>query len=217
MASEPLLYSAEDFRRRVAQRLVPRRGEAVGDHVLNPHLADVLLAMERSRAAVLVPVVHRRPQATVLFTLRTGHLRSHAGQIAFPGGRIDPDDPGPEQAALREADEEIGLNPSFVETLCLAPDYLTGSGYNVAPVIAILRPDFELRLNPTEVADVFEVPLAFLMDPANHHMATREWKGANRTFIQMPYQDRHIWGITAGIVRVLYERLYAEEPVGAPR
>jgi hypothetical protein len=84
-------------------------------------------------------------------------------------------------------------------------------------VIAILRPDFELRLNPAEVADVFEVPLPFLMDPANHHMATREWKGANRTFIQMPYQDRHIWGITAGIVRVLYERLYAEEPAGAPR
>lgn len=214
--SEPLLYSAEDFRRRVARRMGAEPGAAVGDHVLNPHLADILLRMDRSRAAVLVPVIHREPRATVLFTVRTAHLRSHAGQIAFPGGRIDPDDSGPEEAALREAEEEVGLGAAFVETLCRGPDYLTGSGFSVAPVVAILRPDFHLRLNPDEVADAFEVPLSFLMDPANHRTGNRRWKGANRAFIEMPYGDRHIWGVTAGIVRALYDRLYADEAAGAP-
>jgi 8-oxo-dGTP pyrophosphatase MutT (NUDIX family) len=214
--TEPRLYSAEDFRRRVAARLAPERGAAVGDHSFNPELAELLLKMERRPAAVLVPVVHREPEATVLFTERNDGLRAHAGQIAFPGGRIDPDDSGPEAAALREAEEEIGLDPAFVETLCLAPDYLTGSGYLVAPVIAIVRPGFRLNRNPAEVADAFEVPLGFLMDPANHRRGSRTWQGAKRTFFEMPYQGRHIWGITAGMVRILYERLYMDEP-GAGR
>jgi 8-oxo-dGTP pyrophosphatase MutT (NUDIX family) len=208
--TEPRLFSAEDFRRRVAARLAPERGVAVGDHSFNPEIADLLLSMERKQAAVLVPVVHREPEATVLFTVRRESLRTHAGQIAFPGGRIDPEDAGPEAAALREAEEEIGLDRAFVETLCLGPDYLTGSGYHVAPVIAIIRPGFRLRLNPAEVADVFEVPLRFLMDPANHHRGSRLWQGVERTFFEMPYDGRRIWGITAGMVRVLYERLYGE-------
>jgi len=111
---------------------------------------------------------------------------------------------------LREAEEEIGLTADYVETLCLAPDYLTGSGYHVAPVVAIVRPGFALRLNPEEVAEVFEAPLSFLMDPANHHRSSRVWDGATRFFFAMPYGDRRIWGITAGIVRILFERLYAE-------
>jgi 8-oxo-dGTP pyrophosphatase MutT (NUDIX family) len=213
--SEPQLFSAEDFRRRVAARLVANRGEAMGDHIWNPDIADIYLAIERSPAAVLVPVIHREPEATLLLTERTGDLRAHAGQIAFPGGRIDPSDAGPEAAALREAEEEIGLSPDYVETLCLAPDYLTGSGYHVAPVIAIVRPDFKLRLNPAEVADAFEVPLSFLMDPANHRRGSREWNGKTRSFFEMPFENRHIWGITAGILRVLYERLYADERPGA--
>ena len=160
-------------------------------------------------AAVLVPIVDR-PVPTVILTLRPETMRKHPGQVSFPGGRIDPEDDGPVDAALREAEEEIGLSAGFVETLCLGPDYLTGSGYHVAPVIAIVRPGFALKLNPAEVADAFEVPLSFLMDPANHHRGSRVWEGATRYFFEMPYGDRHIWGITAGILRVLYERLYRE-------
>jgi 8-oxo-dGTP pyrophosphatase MutT (NUDIX family) len=208
--SEPRLFSVEDFRRRVAERLALDPGAAVGDHVFNPEIADLFLRLERRPAAVLVPVIHREPEATLLLTERTGGLSSHAGQIAFPGGRIDPEDASAEAAALREAEEEIGLEPRFVETLCRAADYLTGSGYRVAPVIAIVRPDFRLHLNPAEVADAFEVPLAFVMDPANHRTGNRVWQGMNRTFFEMPFGDRHIWGVTAGILRILYERLYGE-------
>jgi 8-oxo-dGTP pyrophosphatase MutT (NUDIX family) len=214
--AEPRLFSAEDFRRRVAERLPREIGPAVGDHSFNPELADALLQIERRPAAVLVPIIHREPEATLLFTERTGSLRAHAGQIAFPGGRIDPGDAGPEDAALREAGEEIGLDPRFIETLGRGPDYLTGSGYHVALVVGVVRPGFSLTLNPAEVADAFEVPLSFLMDPANHRKGSRVWNGATRTFFEMPFENRHIWGITAGIVRILYERLYADVPVGGP-
>lgn len=209
--AEPRPFSAEDFRRRVSERLT-HEGEAVGDHSFNPELTDFLLNMERTPAAVLVPVIHRDPEATVLFTERTGGLRAHAGQISFPGGRVDPEDASPEAAALREAGEEIGLEPAFVETVGRAPDYLTGSGYHVAVVVALVRPGFELKLNPAEVADVFEVPLSFLMDAANHRQGSRIWRGAKRNFFEMPFENRHIWGITAGIVRVLYEQLYSDPP-----
>ncbi len=207
-------YSAEDFRRRVADRLA-FDGAVVGDHSFNPEMADALLAIERRPAAVLVPVIHREPEATLLFTERKADLRAHAGQIAFPGGRVDPEDSGPVEAALREAGEEIGLRPAFIETIGRGPDYLTGSGYHVALVVAVVRPGFTLDLNPTEVADAFEVPLRFLMDPANHRKGSRVWNGASRSFFEMPFENRHIWGITAGIVRILYERLYAEQPIGA--
>jgi 8-oxo-dGTP pyrophosphatase MutT (NUDIX family) len=213
---DPPLFSAEDFRNRVATRLPADLGDPVGDHLWNPHLAETFLGIERTPAAVLVPVVRREPVATLLLTERTSGLRAHAGQIALPGGRIDEADAGPEEAALREAEEEIGLEPRFVETLRRAPDYLTGSGYHVAPVIAIVRPGFNLRLNPAEVADAFEVPLSFLMDPANHHRGSRDWRGVTRTVFEMPFEHRRIWGITAGILRVLYERLYADEMDSAP-
>lgn len=213
MASEPVPppFSADDFRRRVAERLhIGAEAGIAGDHTFNPDIADMLLKLDRRPAAVLVPVVRREPEAALLFTLRTGALRAHAGQIAFPGGRIDPDDAGPEAAALREAEEEIGLKPDFVEIVGRGPDYLTGSGYHVALVLGIVRPGFELALNPAEVEDAFEVPLSFLMDPLNHRTGSRIWNGASRNFFEMPFQDRHIWGITAGIVRILYERLYSD-------
>lgn len=207
------LHSTEDFRQRVAERLIHDRGEAVGDHSFNPELAELFARIERQPAAVLIPVIHREPEATLLFTLRHDGLRAHSGEIAFPGGRIDAADASPEAAALREAEEEIGLTAGFIETLGRAPDYLTGSGYAVAVVIAIVRPGFRLRLNPDEVADTFEAPLSFLMDPANHRRGSRVWNGVRRAFIEIPYGERHIWGITAGMVRILYERLYAE-PAG---
>lgn len=208
-ASSPQDFSAADFRRRVADRLADR-GEAVGDHSFNPGWDAVFREMKRRPAAVLVPVVDRGAEATILLTRRTATLRSHAGQIAFPGGGIDATDEGPEAAALREAQEEIGLSPEFVEPLGLAADYLTGSGYRIAPVLAVVRPGFTLTLNPDEVADVFEVPLSFLMNPANHRRNSREWQGMTRFFFEMPYRDWHIWGITAGILRILYERLYLD-------
>jgi 8-oxo-dGTP pyrophosphatase MutT (NUDIX family) len=202
-------FSAEDFRRRVAEHLSGAELPHAGDHLINPEIAEMFLKIERRQAAVLVPVIHREPEATVLFTERTSALRMHAGQIAFPGGRVDPEDASVEAAALREAEEEIGLPREFVETVGRGPDYLTGSGYHVALVIAVVRPGFALQLNPSEVASAFEVPLSYLMDPANYRTGTRIWNGFQRSFYEIPFGDHRIWGITAGMVRVLYERLYA--------
>ena len=211
MAEAPT-FSAEGFRRRVAACLAPGAVEGLesGDHRFNPDIAHLFQGIERRKAAVLVPVVARESEATVLLTQRTEHLASHPGQVALPGGKIDADETA-EAAALREAEEEIGLEARFVEVIGRGPDYLTGSGFHIVPVLALVTPGFTLRLNAREVSDAFEVPLAFLMDPANHHKGSRVWKGAARTFIEMPYRDRYIWGVTAGILHVLYERLYAEE------
>ena len=211
--ADPRRFSAEDFRRRIGARMIGAALESAtsGDHMLNPEIAHLYHAGEQHPAAVLVPIVAREPEATILFTQRTAGLRNHAGQIAFPGGRIDPEDASAEAAALREAEEEIGLAPDFVETLCRAPDYLIGSGYCVTPVIATIRPGFSLRLNPAEVEDAFEVPLSFLMDAANHRIGDRLWQGFTRRVYEMPYEERFIWGATAGILRILYERLYHDE------
>ena len=210
--AEAAPFSVEDFRRRVAVRLAAGAGEgpASGDHRFSPDIVHLFEGIERRRAAVLVPVVAREAEATVLLTQRAEHLASHPGQVAFPGGTIDAGETA-EAAALREAEEEIGLQPRTVEVIGRGPDYLTGSGFHVVPVLALVTPGFTLRLNPCEVSDAFEVPLAFLMDPANHRKGSRLWKGAARTFIEMPYRDRYIWGVTAGILHVLYERLYVEE------
>jgi 8-oxo-dGTP pyrophosphatase MutT (NUDIX family) len=144
----------------------------------------------------------------VLLTLRTESLSSHAGQIAFPGGRIDPGDASPLAAALREADEEIGLKRDYIEPLGYLDLYLSGTGYRIAPTVARVRPGFQLSVNPAEVADTFEVPLAFVMGPENHQRHSREWRGMMRSYYAMPFGDRYIWGVTAGILRNLYERLY---------
>jgi 8-oxo-dGTP pyrophosphatase MutT (NUDIX family) len=192
----------------VADRLAGKCADPVGDHTFNPDIAELFAGIEMRPAAVLVPVIDRAPEATLLLTVRADGLSSHGGQIAFPGGRIDAADGGPEAAALREAEEEIGLDPRQVQTLCRAPDYLTGSGFRVSPVLGIVAPGFTLQPNPREVADVFEVPLGFVMDPTNHRRGSRLWRGATRHYFEMPFKDRYIWGITAGILRVLYERLY---------
>ena len=184
------------------------RPDPLGDHVLNPDLipgADGRLLRD---AAVLVPVVRRNPEATVILTERCSHLASHAGQVAFPGGKIDPDDDGPLGAALREASEEIALFPDKVEPLGYGDPYLTNSGYRIVPVVGLVADIEGLVANPDEVGDIFEVPLRHLMTPGNHQRGSREWSGRRRHFYAMPYQDRYIWGVTAGIVRTLFDRLY---------
>jgi 8-oxo-dGTP pyrophosphatase MutT (NUDIX family) len=158
-------------------------------------------------AAVLVPVVdHAEPG--VLLTMRTSELPSHPGQIAFPGGKIDAADASPLAAALREADEEIGLDAALIEPIGYLDLYLTFSGFRILPVLARVIPNYELRINASEVADAFEVPLAFVMDEANHKRGSRDWKGIRREYYEMPFGERYIWGVTAGILRNLYEKIY---------
>jgi 8-oxo-dGTP pyrophosphatase MutT (NUDIX family) len=202
-------FSANDFRRRVERRNAPVHDGDYGDHRINPELRHLIVRDGLRDAAVLIPVVDHPDGATVILTKRTEKLRSHSGQVAFPGGSIDPTDASPEDAALRETEEEIGLDRGFVEIVGRLPDYVSGSGFRVAPVLGIIRPGFVLTANEDEVADVFEVPLAFIMDVANHNRESREWQGHLRHFYTMPYNDRYIWGLTAGIIRMLYERLYA--------
>jgi 8-oxo-dGTP pyrophosphatase MutT (NUDIX family) len=178
----------------------------------NPELVSEPRFLERapSYASVLIPLV-MRDSLTVLLTRRTQHLSSHSGQIAFPGGKADPDDRDPIATALREAHEEIGLDSDFIQVLGTLPIYTTGSAYWVTPVVALVRSGFSLTPNPHEVADVFEVPLEFLMDPANHRRHAVQWQGAQREWLSMPYQDgegeRFVWGATAGMLRNLYRFL----------
>jgi 8-oxo-dGTP pyrophosphatase MutT (NUDIX family) len=178
-----------------------------GDLDLDPRMWEQAGVSANRPAAVLVPVVDRAEPAVIL-TLRTSHLPSHAGQIAFPGGKIDAHDDGPLTAALREAEEEIGLARALVEPLGFLDLYLTFSGFRILPVVARVRPDYALTLNAQEVEDAFEVPLAFLMGPENHQKHSRDWKGIVRHYYAMPYQERYIWGVTAGILRNMYERVY---------
>ena len=164
-------------------------------------------------ASVLLGVV-LRPTPTVLLTLRTTHLSTHSGQIALPGGRQDDEDADEVAAALREAHEEVGLDPTHVEVLGSLPVYVTGTGFKVTPVVALLDPAMRLIANPHEVAQVFEVPLAHVMNPANHFRHAMAWSGVRREWFSMPYEDaeqkRFIWGVTAGILRNLYGFLSAD-------
>ncbi len=158
-------------------------------------------------AAVLFPIVLRENGNTVLLTQRTAHLRDHAGQISFPGGRVEASDLSPTHTALRETEEEIGLARERVEIAGFLPEYRTGTGFKVTPVVAFVRPPFSLQPDPFEVAEIFEVPLAFLLDPANHQRHSLHYRGALRSYFAMPYGDYFIWGATAGMIRSLSERL----------
>lgn len=181
----------------------------IDDEVITGRPTALTLAAGARAAAVLVGLVAYPKEVRVLLTQRAASLRVHAGQIAFPGGKIESDDESPVAAALREAEEEIGLPPSHVEPLGYLDPYVTGTGFRVIPVVARIEPHFALRLNPGEVEDAFETPFAFLMDAANHALHSRELEGQLRRFYAMPYGERYIWGITAGILRNLYERLYS--------
>ena len=164
------------------------------------------------QAAVLVPIV-LRSSPTVLLTRRADQLSSHSGQIAFPGGKVDESDADATAAALREAEEEVGLAPRWVEVLGALPEYLTGSAYRITPVVGLVQPAAEFRPNPHEVADLFEVPLSFLMDPAHHQRRAMDWQGQRHEWFAMPYADggieRFIWGATAAMLRNLYSFLAA--------
>jgi 8-oxo-dGTP pyrophosphatase MutT (NUDIX family) len=205
------LFTAQDFRRRALEQVAPldQAWREHGDHVLNRDSIREIEQLNLRDAAVLIGVIDDPEEARVILTKRTDKLRKHAGQIAFPGGGIDETDLSPEEAALREAEEEIGLDRRFVETVGRLPQYLAGTGFRIQPVLAVVQPGFVITPNPDEVESVFEVPLSFLMNPDNHRQDSRVWQGAVRHFYVMPYRERHIWGITAGIIRTLYERLYA--------
>lgn len=182
--------------------VVPLSGDAGNDKMLQIIAAELPIRP----AAVLIAVVeHEHP--TILLTQRAAHLNDHAGQIAFPGGKIDATDISPLDAALREAEEEVGLDRSFVEPIGYLDLYGTAFGFRILPTVARVKPGFQLTINENEVESAFEVPLWFLMDPSNHQIHSKEFRGMERSYYAMPFAERYIWGATAGILRVLYERI----------
>jgi 8-oxo-dGTP pyrophosphatase MutT (NUDIX family) len=207
-------FSLDDVAERARARLHPEarpdpEDGAYGDLAIagmNPRAETLGLAKP---AAVLVPLIARPEGVTVLLTRRAATLRQHSGQIAFPGGKIDQEDDGPLGAALREAEEEIGIDRAKVQPLGFLGPYFSSTGFRITPVVGLLAPDVRLTLNAGEVEHVFETPLAFLMDPANHQTHQREFKGEMRSYFAMPHGDHYIWGVTAGIIRMLWLRLYA--------
>jgi len=215
-ASPPFDFSPEALRRlaraRLDRSLAPdallTHPASVGDFALNGLAPDAGQIAQARPAAVLAPIIARPSGLTVLLTLRSASLRSHSGQVAFPGGQVDEGE-APAQTALREAEEEIGLEARYVEPLGWLDPYLTGTGYRIAPLVALVDPGFTLTINPQEVAEAFEAPFAFLMDVANHRVEEAEWQGGTRKFYAMPYEGRYIWGATAGILRNLCERLFS--------
>ncbi len=176
-----------------------------GDHDLNPGMTPP--SIELRPAAVLVPLVDRPEGMSVLLTQRSAHLTAHAGQIAFPGGRLEVEDRDATAAALRETEEEIGLPREHVTLIGRLDTYLTGTGFEITPIVGIVSPPFSLTVDPFEVADVFEVPLPFVLDPGNHRRTERVFEEHRRVFFVLPYQNRNIWGATAGMLVNLAEVL----------
>tara|TARA_R110000868_G_scaffold53744_1_gene168482 strand:- start:7202 stop:7816 length:615 start_codon:yes stop_codon:yes gene_type:complete len=159
-------------------------------------------------AAVLAPLILHDGPPRLLFTERATHLTSHAGQISFPGGSLDPGDAGPADAALREVEEEIGIAAQHVDLIGRFEAYETGTGFHITPFVGILKPGYVLRPDPGEVAGIFETPFDFLMDPRNHQRDSKVWQGHERHFYAMPWEDRYIWGVTAGLLKSLHDKLY---------
>lgn len=212
-------FTANELRRRAEGVLLPpERMSALvtsgpvrrSDFDLNPELVDLLEAETGARrpAAVLVPIVDRQPEATVLLTVRAEYLPHHAGQISFPGGKMEAGDATPTETALREAHEEIALDSRLVDVIGFLDCYQSRTGFCIAPAVGIVSPNYAMRFDPTEVADAFEVPLRFLMTAENHLKHSREWRGALRYYYAMPFEGRYIWGVTAGILRNLYDWIY---------
>lgn len=202
----------EDFLERARQRLLPVDAPFEdgprGDHDLSPSLMGSVPKDPRF-AAVLIGLIPRERDYGVQLTLRPDTMAQHAGQVAFPGGRLDAGDPSLLDAALRESEEEIGLRRDQVEIIGRSRGYLTGTGFLIAPFVGLIDEGFTVEPDPEEVADVFETPFSFLMNPDNHERHTAFWKGRDREYFAMPHNGRYIWGATAGMLRALYERLYA--------
>ena len=208
--------SAPEFFTRVRERLTMETPAALtdasvtpvrGDHDADPVLQKIAEVRPIRPAAVLVAVVDH-PEPTVLLTQRAQHLPDHPGQISFPGGKIDAADVDPKSAALREAEEEIGLSRDGVEPLGYLDLYMTTLGYRIVPLIARVQPGFALTLNTGEVDAAFEVPLSYLMADANMEMHSRPWQGVERHYYAITFGERYIWGVTAGILRNMRERIY---------
>ena len=189
-----------NWRHRIHQALDPALDIEIEDE---RYLGDTV---QHRAAAVLIPITDRAEPGVIL-TQRPTWLRSHAGQVAFPGGKVDESDENSIFAALREAEEELNIPPARVEVIGVADTYYSGSGYSIAPVVGIIPPDLELQPNPQEVEDWFEVPLAFLLDPANSIKKEANWNGQQRSYYDMQWGERRIWGVTAGIIANLVRRL----------
>lgn len=197
----------DDFLRRISDRLI--EPEESRDLPITGEFGDDAEGRTFRDAGVLFGIVDRGDDDLhIILTERPKSMPTHAGQVALPGGKVDRTDAGPVAAAIREAEEEIGLNPDHVEIIGKSDLYLTRTGFSITPVIGLIPSDFEARPDPHEVDDVFETPLSFLMNPANHHEKTAFWNGAERSYLEMPHNGRYIWGVTAGMIRALYERLY---------
>jgi len=188
------------WRHRIHKALDPALDIEIEDE---RYLGDTV---QHRAAAVLIPITDRAEPGVIL-TQRPNWLRSHAGQVAFPGGKVDDTDENSIFAALREAEEELNIPPARVEVIGVADTYYSGSGYSIAPVVGIIPPDLELQPNPQEVEDWFEVPLAFLLDPANSIKKEASWNGQQRSYYDMQWGERRIWGVTAGIIANLVRRL----------
>ena len=201
---------AKPLTRAEIERAVRLSGDRRSDYDLNPEIAGRLNGARALRpAAVLCPIVERAGGLHVILTQRPESMREHAGQVAFPGGKIDPDDPTPEAAALREAEEEIGLSPALAQIIGRIDPYETGTGFRVDPIVAMIDPGFVAAPDPREVADAFETPLDFLMDRANLETHERVWQGINRRFYAYSWEGRYIWGATAGMLKSLADRVAA--------
>jgi len=183
------MFSESEIRQRAKERLRFPAGSHDGDYIRNPDFKDWVVSNATKDAAVLMPLVQRENQMNVLLTKRADKLASHSGQVAFPGGKIDATDNSPEDAALREAEEEVGLPRNRAEVLGRLPDYYTGSGYKIAPVLALMDPGVKISANPEEVDYSFEVPLSFLMNPDNHLEGSREFEGKRRYFLEIRYGE----------------------------
>jgi len=206
----PSKLNESDFRRIVLERLSSDEpGNAIeGDHMLNPDFQSEVVDRAIRPAAVLIPVIERTEGLSVVFTRRTKKLKSHSGQVSFPGGNIDAGDENARLAALRETHEEVGVAPEAIDVLGQMPDYFTGSGYRISPVVGLVNSKAVFTANPDEVEYIFEVPLTYLINPDNYRIGSKRFENAERYFYEILWEEQYIWGVTAGIVRMFYNRVF---------